>query len=108
MTSSGTPTCTSLHGASMAGMATLYVRNIPGDLYERLQRWAAERDHSVNAEVIDLLHAEADRRAQDAEFARRFDEYRQKYCGKQVAGPPWASDLIREDRDRGHKPEFGY
>jgi antitoxin FitA len=92
----------------MAGMATLYVRNIPGELYERLQGWAAEHERSVNAEVIGLLQSEADRRAQDAEFARRFDAYRKKYAGKHAAGPPWASDLIREDRDRGHKPEFGY
>jgi hypothetical protein len=89
-------------------MPTLYVRNIPPELYEKLQRWAAEHEQSVNAEMIDVLHAEVQRRAQDAEFERRYDEYRKKYGEDTAPGPPWASDVVIEERRRGHKPEFGY
>jgi hypothetical protein len=92
----------------MPSVATLYVRNLPAELYEQLQRWAAEHGQSVNAEMIEMLHAEVDRRAQDAEFDRRYDEYRKKYGGKPTPGPPWASDVVIEERRRAHKPEFGY
>lgn len=43
----------------MAAVATLYVRNVPADLYAELQRWAAESGRSVNAEVLALLEREA-------------------------------------------------
>jgi plasmid stability protein len=43
-------------------MPTLYVRNLPPELYEQLKEWAATSGRSVNAEVISLLEAEAARR----------------------------------------------
>lgn len=43
-------------------MATLYVRNLPANLYGELRRWANDHDRSVNAEVIDLLRRERERR----------------------------------------------
>jgi plasmid stability protein len=89
-------------------VATLYVRNIPADLYDDLRRWAAEHDRSVNAEVIDLLEREAVRRRDAADFARSLAAFRRRWKGEYATGKPDAVDLIREDRDRGHKPEFGY
>lgn len=90
----------------MASVATLYVRNVPAELYARLQVWAADSGQSLNAAVLELLEQAADRRDQHAEFERRLAELNAKY--EPVAGPPWPEDLIREDRDDGHKPELGY
>ena len=90
----------------MAGMATLYVRNVPPELYAKLQERAAASGKSLNAAVLELLERETDERDRRAEFERRFAEYKKRY--RPIKGPPWPEDLIREDRDRGHKPEFGY
>jgi antitoxin FitA len=88
----------------MAAMATLYVRNVPDDLYEKLQAWAAENGRSLNAVILEILAEQAELRKSRAEFERRFAELKAK--NRPVVGP-W-EELIREDRDRGHKPEFGY
>ena len=90
----------------MADLATLYVRNVPAELYAKLQAWAAESGRSVNALVLESLEQEAERREGQAEFERKLAGLKRKY--KPIVGPPWPEDLIREDRDRGHKPEFGY
>jgi plasmid stability protein len=47
----------------MSAMATLYVRNVPADLYADLQAWAEQSGRSVNAEVLALLEAERASRA---------------------------------------------
>ncbi len=36
-------------------MATLYVKNVPDELYEDLRRWARGRHRSIAAEVVFLL-----------------------------------------------------
>ncbi len=36
-------------------MATLHVRNVPDDLYDRLKSLAEEDHRSLSSEVIDLL-----------------------------------------------------
>ena len=87
-------------------MATLYVRNIPADLYDELRRWAAEHERSVNAEVIELLRCEFERRGETDDFARSLAEYFEEYGDQPVETS--VVEMIREDRDRGHKPEFGY
>jgi plasmid stability protein len=90
----------------MNGVATLYVRNVPAALYAELQRWAAESGRSVNAEVLALLEREADeRRFQDGWFERVLALRRKIGLSPDAPTP---EDLIREDRDRGHKPELGY
>jgi plasmid stability protein len=40
-------------------MATLHVRNVPDELYERLKSLAEEDHRSLSAEVIDLLQEAA-------------------------------------------------
>jgi antitoxin FitA len=90
----------------MASMATLYVRNVPAELYAKLQAWAAESGRSLNAAVLELLERETSERDRRTEFERRFAAYKRRY--PPVKGPPWPEDLIREDRDRSHKPELGY
>ena len=94
----------SKQSASIADVATLYVRNVPANVYDALQKWAAESGRSLNALVLEVLEEEATRRDRNAEFERRLAELNAR--NRPIAGP-WEA-LIREDRDRGHKPEFGY
>ena len=89
----------------MADVATLYVRNVPTDLYAKLQALAADEGRSLNATILEFLEQELERRERRAEHRRLLEELK-KY--PPLEGPPWPEDLIREDRDRGHKPEFGY
>jgi antitoxin FitA len=95
----------SKHSASMIGMPTLYVRNVPEDLYAKLQKWAEESGESLNSAILDFLAREVGHRERRAEFERLLAELN---TYPPYVGPPWPEDLIREDRDRGHKPEFGY
>ncbi len=52
----------------MVGMPTLYVREIPPELYEQLKQWAKESKRSVNSEVVALLEQEAARRGGRSEW----------------------------------------
>jgi len=83
-------------------MATLYVRNVPAELYAKLQAWAEESGRSLNAAVLDLLEAQAAHRDRNAEFRRLLEELK-KY--PPLTGPPWPEDIIREHR-YGREPGF--
>jgi plasmid stability protein len=79
-------------------MATLHVRNVPDDLYERLRRRAASRHRSLSAEIIDLLEGSLgppDRAAKMTEVLARIRARRE---GLPPAPEGYAADLIREDR----------
>lgn len=82
-------------------MATLYVRDVPSDLYEQLRREAASARRSLSAETIELL-----RRAlvpnlpgiSLEDFLEHADRVRESH--PLPAGSPGAAELIREDRER--------
>jgi len=83
-------------------MATLYVENVPEDIYKALRKRAKENRKSIAAEVIALLkqniptEAELRRRR---EFYDRLAELRAK--PQLTLGPfPSAEEMIREDRER--------
>ena len=86
-------------------MATLYVRNIPAELYAELQRWAEQHDRSINAEIIDLLQREAARRGTTAELARSLAAYYEQY-GDQPVEVPDVVELIHEGRERAWLDEY--
>jgi len=82
-------------------MATLHVRNIPDELYAQIQSFAAERNRSLSAEVVELLQnaleQEKIRRKQGkllADIRRR----RLAYKPKQRVFD--SVKMLREDRDR--------
>ena len=83
-------------------MATLYVENIPDDLYEALRRRAKARRRSIAAEVLALLEENvptADELKARQELFRRIIRMREKPTKSR--GPfPSAEDMIREDRGR--------
>jgi antitoxin FitA len=83
-------------------MATLYVENVPDDVYKALRKRARANRKSIAAEVISLLEqniptaAELKRRA---EFYDRLAELRAR--PPESPGPfPSAEEMIREDRER--------
>jgi len=83
-------------------MATLYVENVPDDIYKALRKRAKANRKSIAAEVIGLLkeniptEAELKRRR---EFYDRLAELRAK--PPLTSGPfPSTEEMIREDRER--------
>ncbi|MBZ5600580.1 MAG: hypothetical protein LAN83_19935 [Acidobacteriia bacterium] len=83
-------------------MATLYVENVPDDLYKALHKQAREHRRSVAAEVLKILQqcvptqAELKRRW---ELLERLKELRD--APPLSPGPfPSAEEMIREDRER--------
>jgi plasmid stability protein len=83
-------------------MATLYVENVPDDVYKALRKQARANGTSMAAEVIAILkqfvptEAELKRRR---EFYNRLAELRAK--PPLTPGPfPSAEEMIREDRER--------
>jgi len=83
-------------------MATLYVENVPDDVYKALRARARKNHKSIAAEVISLLkqnvptEEELKRRR---EFYDRLAELRAK--PPLTPGPfPSAEEMIREDRER--------
>jgi hypothetical protein len=83
-------------------MPTLYVENVPRELYEALRKRAKERRRSISAEVLALLEENiptaADLKARQ-EFVQRVERMRTRK--RLVAGPfPSTEEMIREDRER--------
>ncbi|MFZ0308234.1 MAG: hypothetical protein WCA76_17430 [Candidatus Sulfotelmatobacter sp.] len=83
-------------------MPTLYVENVPDELYRGLRQRARENRSSIAAEVISLLErnipttAEMKRRQQ---FYQRMATFRMHRV--ESDGPfPTAEQMIREDRKR--------
>jgi len=83
-------------------MATLYVENVPDDLYKALRKQAKKNRKSIAAAVIELLEqnvpTEEELRGR-REFARRMREFASRE--PLTPGPfPSAEEMIREDRER--------
>jgi plasmid stability protein len=83
-------------------MATLYVENIPDDLYEALRRRAKARRRSIAAEVLALLEENvptAEELKARHDLFRRVMRLREKLPKNK--GPfPSAEEMMREDRER--------
>jgi plasmid stability protein len=83
-------------------MATLYVENIPDDLYEALRSQAKARRRSIAAEVLALLKENVPTLT---ELKARQDLFRKviqlrKKLPKSEGPFPSAEEMIREDRER--------
>jgi plasmid stability protein len=83
-------------------MPTLYVENVPKDLYQALRKRARENRNSIAAEVISLLERNiptAEELRQRREFYDRIARSRTSQAER--GGPfPTVEEMIREDRDR--------
>lgn len=85
-------------------MATLYVENVPNDLYEALRNRAKAHRRSIAAEVVELLQqnvpTEQELKARH-EWVQKLIEMREKRStfgrGRKF---PSTEEMIREDRER--------
>ena len=83
-------------------MPTLYVENVPKDLYQALRKRARENRKSIAAEVISLLERNiptAEELRRRGEFYDRMTEFR-AHQHESSGRFPAAEEMIREDRDR--------
>jgi plasmid stability protein len=83
-------------------MATLYVENVPDDLYEALRKRARRQHRSIAAEVRVLLEESI---PSEKELKRRKEVFRKLRNLKVTntsseASLPSSLEMIREDRDR--------
>lgn len=83
-------------------MATLYVENIPEELYDALKQRARGRRKSISAEVLELLSEHV---PTEAELARRRNLLRQALKIQRSSSAaklpfPSAEEMQREDRGR--------
>jgi plasmid stability protein len=83
-------------------MATLYVENVPDDLYEALRSRAKARRRSIAAEVLSLLEENiptAKELRSRREWVRKLAQLRKQHAGA-TGTFPTAEEMIREDRER--------
>ncbi len=83
-------------------MATLYVENIPRDLYEALRKRAKSNQRSIAAEVLAILEENVPT-AQEIKARHEFVGKILRLRAKQPksSGPfQSAEEMIREDRER--------
>ena len=83
-------------------MATLYVENVPDELYKALRNRAKQNRKSIASEVISLLEENIPTAA-DLEKRRRLLEYVMRLREHKPLGPgpfPTTEEMQREDRER--------
>jgi plasmid stability protein len=83
-------------------MATLYVENVPDDLYEALRAQARRENRSISAEILEMLK---DNIVTEQELSRRRQILERLEKLRSIPVLPGvnyqsAEEMIREDRDR--------
>jgi len=83
-------------------MPTLYVENVPDDVYKALRKRAKANRSSIAAEVIGLLRRFIPTEAELKRRREAFDELAKlRALPPLTSGPfPSAEEMIREDRER--------
>lgn len=80
-------------------MATLHIRNVPPELYERLRTQAAANGRSLNAEVIVQLSRDSSDWRGNQEWWDRHVARGERIRARMSPDSPKPEDLIRADRD---------
>ena len=83
-------------------MPTLYVENVPKDVYEALRARARKNRSSIAAEVIALLKDSVPTAAELKRRKRAFEELMRLQASNPPGPGPFPSteEMIREDRER--------
>jgi plasmid stability protein len=83
-------------------MATLYVENVPDELYQALRKRAKQNRKSIAGEVISLLEENVPTPQELKRRRQLFQRVLKLRAGKVVtSGPsPTAEEMQREDRER--------
>ena len=80
-------------------MPILHVRNVPGNLYERLRCRAETQHRSISAEVITLLTWAMDEVEQPPQVTLASIRSRRFFRPAKV-GAPDSTAILRQDRER--------
>jgi plasmid stability protein len=80
-------------------MPVLHVRNVPDELYARLQHRAETQRRSLSAEVITLLEW-AVKETEWASETSLSSIRRRRFFEPAAVGAPDSTTLLRQDRDR--------
>ncbi len=83
-------------------MATLYVENVPDDVYAALRKRARRNGKSISAEVITLLRENIPTE-EDLKRRQQFAEKMRELSARAPLSPgpfPGTEEMIREDRER--------
>jgi plasmid stability protein len=83
-------------------MATLYVENVPDQLYEALRKRAKQNRKSIAGEVISLLEENVPTSQELKRRRQLFQGVLKLRAGKPVTGgpSPTTEEMQREDRER--------
>lgn len=83
-------------------MPTLYVENVPKDLYEALRARARKNRSSIAAEVIEMLKDSVPTAAELKRRKRAFEELMRVQASAPPGPGPFPSTevMVREDRER--------
>jgi plasmid stability protein len=82
-------------------MATLYVENIPDELYDALKRRARENRKSIAAEVLVLLEENVPTEMELKRRKKLFEELKRLRSAASRAGSFASSEeVVRKDRER--------
>ena len=82
-------------------MPTLYVENVPADLYEALRMRASERRKSISAEVITLLEENVPTAKELASRRELLNLARRIRARRPRAPGPFPSSEVMQREDRG-------
>jgi plasmid stability protein len=83
-------------------MATLYVENVPDDLYDALRKRAKASRKSIAAEVLALLEQNVPTEAELKRRRKVFEDLRKLWGSTPPTPGPFPSteEMVREDRER--------
>lgn len=83
-------------------MATLYVENVPDDLYDALRKRARSQRRSIAAEVLELLEQNVPTEAVLRDRRKAFRVLAKlRSSPSPLPGPfPSTEEMLREDRER--------
>lgn len=83
-------------------MPTLYVENVPKDLYEALRARARKKRSSIAAEVIEMLKDTVPTAVELKRRMRAYEDLRKVQASIPPGPGPFQSteEMIREDRER--------
>jgi plasmid stability protein len=83
-------------------MATLYVENVPEDVYDAIRKRARENRTSIAREVLTALKEKFPTAEELKRRRRIFEELARLRAAEPPAGGPFpsAEELVREDRER--------
>jgi len=83
-------------------MATLYVENVPDEIYKALRKRARAKRKSIAAEVIELLEENIPTEAELKRRRKAFEGLARLRAKPPLTPGPFqsAEEMIREDRER--------